>query len=410
MKRLLVLVACLISLTLPVLIPHWHGKLLLFFFLLFVVVTLKSGTFKNSFTSSFFLLAVALIGVNLIGLFNTEDTASGYSQLETMLPLLLVALTINSGVFDNVALKKVFGCFVGGVILLNLASLAFISYDLWDPVNLRSNIILANNAIVRIHPVYLSLYISFCIFFLIDQFFPLETTNRAKTGWVLFSLVILVVYLIWINSRAGIFCFLIAAVFYILYKFRKMQRVVSFSVLIVIVALTFLVPFSRERFFTAPIAVLKGEGIEEDTNTATLWGRRQVLDCSLELLKGPEFFYGHGTGDFRHVLHDCYKSKGYAYAYEENLDSHNEYLAQLHRNGIVGFVVFVLLLIIPLRLALKYRNPLLAVFIILFAMTAMFENVFSAQKGVTFFALFCPLLLIYAKQEWMSRLTGTPSV
>lgn len=175
--------------------------------------------------------------------------------------------------------------------------------------------------------------------------------------------------------------------------------------MVLIALLIVIIPFSRERFLNAPLRVVRGEAstLSTDKNTYTLVARKQILDCSIELLKGPEFFYGYGTGDFRDEIMKCYQEKGYTYAYQENLDSHNEYFAQLHRHGITGLILFVMLLVIPFRQALKYKNPLLAVFIILFAITALFENVFSAQKGVTFFALICPLLMVMAKQQYESE-------
>ncbi len=197
------------------------------------------------------------------------------------------------------------------------------------------------------------------------------------------------------------FTFFMGAIFYIFYKYRRRRKILSISFLLLIASLIVIIPFSRERFLNAPLRVLRGEAasVTSDTNTYTLVARKQILDCSIELLKGPEFFYGYGTGDFRDEIMKCYQEKGYTYAYQQNLDSHNEYFAQLHRHGITGLILFVMLLVIPFRQALKYKSPLLGVFIILFAVTAFFENVFSAQKGVTFFALICPLLMLMAKQQ-----------
>jgi hypothetical protein len=39
---------------------------------------------------------------------------------------------------------------------------------------------------------------------------------------------------------------------------------------------------------------------------------------------------------------------------------------------------------------------LLAAFTVLFATTALFENILSAQKGATFVALLIPLLFLYS--------------
>ena len=389
--------------TLPLLIPSWHGKFVGLLGLVWFLLLKWEGFVRVFEDKRYPIFVLTLILVAVTGLLFSTNTQSGLATIESLIPLFALSFIIFSceKLIDSKVIQYSIISFVAGVVALNLSSLFFISYDLWDPVNLQSNIILANNLIVKIHPVFLSLYISFCIFFLIDQFFPIDTANRQKTGWLIFSLVVLVIYLIWINSRTGIFVFFVGALYYTFHKFKGRRRLISFSLLFLILILIFTIPFSRERFLNAPLRVLQGKvsTITHDSNTYTLIARKQILDCSIELLKGPEFFYGFGTGDFRDEIRECYLSKGYNYAYRENLDSHNEYLAQLHRHGIVGLFLFVMLLVIPFRYALKNKSPLLSVFVILFALTAMFENVFSAQKGVTFFALICPLLMLLAKQQ-----------
>jgi len=391
---------------LPLLIPSWHGKLLVILGIA-RILSIRTEVVSNVFKDNlFFIFILSLILAEVTGLFFSANTKSGLATIESIVPLMILPLIIFSSdkIIDSKIVRYALISFVAGVITLNLASLAFISYDLWDEKNLQSNIILANNSIVQIHPAYVSLYLSFCIFFLIDQFLPFQTSNRSKLGWILFSLVILITYLIWINSRTGIFSFCIAFIFYSFYRFKSKARMIASSILAIFFIVIYSVPFSRDRFFNTPQLALSGEASinSENPNIYPLIARKQIFDCSIELLKGPEFFYGYGTGDFREVLRECYKKKNYNTLYEEGLDSHNEYFAQMHRHGIIGLLLFVALLVVPFRYALKYRSPLLAVFVILFAITALFENVFSAQKGVTFFALFCPLLMLYARMKYES--------
>ncbi|MCB0491763.1 MAG: O-antigen ligase family protein [Cyclobacteriaceae bacterium] len=292
-----------------------------------------------------------------------------------------------------------------GVISFNLISLLFISYDLWDPKNLQSNLIIANNVIVKIHPAFLSMYISLCVFFLADQYFPLSKLDRHKLGWVGFSLVVLIVFLIWLNSRAGILAFFVAALFFIGSKWKGKTRTLGYVGLISFLVLIVAIPFSYHRFVETPVMVLKGDtaGAMDDPSVYPLVTRLQIYKSDWELLKWPEIIYGYGTGDFRDVLQERFRANNYERPLAENMDSHSEYFAQLHRHGIIGLGIFLALLIIPFRHAIKYKSPLLGSFIILFAITALFENVFSAQKGVTFFALFCPLLWLFARQEYEAR-------
>jgi hypothetical protein len=166
------------------------------------------------------------------------------------------------------------------------------------------------------------------------------------------------------------------------------------------------IPFSRDRFVKAPLMVLNGsitEDSKHDPNVFPILARKQLLGCSFDLVKGPELLYGYGTGDARDVLQKCLKDKGYVGLAQAKLDAHNEYFAELHRHGIVGLSLFVGLLVFVFWYALERRSALLAVFVILFSITALFENVFSSQKSATFFALLCPILMLYAKQQSTAR-------
>jgi hypothetical protein len=180
----------------------------------------------------------------------------------------------------------------------------------------------------------------------------------------------------------------------------------GYTALLMLIVVLVSVPFSRNRFVDSPKKVLLGQTTAADGNDPNVYPlqrRLQIYNCDLALLKWPEILYGYGTGDFRDELQKCFEANNYTAPLAENMDSHNEYFAQLHRHGIIGLGLFLALLIVPFRHALKYRSPLLGAFIILFAVTALFENVFSAQKGVTFFALFCPLLYLHAKLQYEQK-------
>lgn len=349
----------------------------------------------------------SLFVIILAGILYSDNKNYGLFFIEsfTILMILPVVLLGGENRLSRIKLLKVITAFIAGVLTLNLISLFFISYDLWDPKNLQSNLIIANNVIVKIHPAFLSMYISLCVFFLADQYFPLSKLNRTKLGWVGFSLVVLIVFLIWLNSRAGILAFFVAALFFVGFKWKGKTRTLGYVGLISFLVLIVAIPFSYHRFVETPLMVLRGDtkGAMDDPSVYPLVTRLQIYKSDLELLKWPEIIYGYGTGDFRDVLQERFRANNYERPLAENMDSHSEYFAQLHRHGIIGLGLFLALLIIPFRHAIKYRSPLLGSFIILFAITALFENVFSAQKGVTFFALFCPLLWLFAKLEYEAK-------
>lgn len=393
---------------LPLLVPQIHGKVLILLLVLWLVSRPVLKSLANPLTIMIGLLSILIF----IGVVYSGDLTYALRFIETYSGLILLPLvlfTVNPR-FDSEKDFIVKG-FAVGVITLNILSLFFISYDLWDYENLQSNLIAANNIIVSIHPTLLSMYISFCIFFLTDRYFPLHQLDRIRLGWVLFSLAVLIVFLLWLNSRAGILAFLLASIFFVGYRWQGRTRIIGYASLVLFVIILVSIPFSNYRFVQAPKLVLEGDiGIDHlDPNVFPLENRLQILKCNIELLKWPEIVYGYGTGDGRDELQKCFAANNYVKPLAQNMDSHSEYFAQLHRHGIIGLGLFLALLFVPFRHALRYKSPLLGAFIILFAVTAMFENVFSVQKGVTFFALFCPLLWLYAKDELKTKAPTSPA-
>jgi len=403
LNKLLRLSFLAFAFTLPLLRATWHSIFFGLIFLLGAQVLMKKGRSALHNDRHYLVPIGCYCGLLLLGLLYSQNLSSGLSFIETQIPLLILPLIIFSAesILSIAHIRNIIIAFIAGVILLNLACLAFISYNLWDYKNLQANIVIANYSLGQIHPTFLSLYISFGIFFIIDQYFPLSGRDRSKLGWVLFALVILIVYLIWINSRTGILSFFITSIFYIIYKFKSKNLLKGFLFMLILAIAILAIPFSRERFVVSPLKVLNGEVVESqmDPNVFPLLARKNIYRCSVDLIKGSEFFYGYGTGDFRDALQECYKLKDFRSLQQAGLDSHNEYFAQFHRHGILAFLTFAAMLVIPFWYSIKNKSPLLGAFVILFAITALFENVLSSQKGVTFLALFCPLLILLGRYQ-----------
>lgn len=390
------------ALLLPLLVPSIHNKLVILLAFIWLLgrprvwPVLKSDMFLQVFVGLFILMVA--------GLAYTSNLQEGLAAFDDALILLVLPLVILTGKpwFTYETTKRVLVFFLIGVVILNLTSLFFISFDAWDAAGLQSKLIAANEVIARIHPAYTSIYISLAIFFLIDQYFPLPTQERNRLGWTIFGLVVLSTYLLWLNSRAGILSFFLASVFFIVYRWKGALRLVGLAGLVFFIGVIVAIPFSRYRFVNAPLKVFSSpvSSTVNDPDLYPLATRMEILKCNMALVKWPQILYGYGTGDHKDALWSCFEEQGYVVQQAQHMNQHNEYFAQLQRHGIFGLGLFLALLILPFRQALKYKSPLLGAFIILFAVTAFFENVFSAQKGVTFFAFFCPLLWLFACQAF----------
>lgn len=396
-------VACF---TLPLLPPNLHGKITLLIVLIWLFSVRKIGFKPIKMNAGLIIVAaaMALAIIECIDFLVSKKQSPGLNLVECLLPVIAfstVIFSLSDFSAHHVTVRSL-KFFVGGVIVLNLLSLALMSYNLWDFRNLQSDFRLANDALVQIHPAFLSMYISISLFFLIENYFPLQVSDRSRVGWVLFSLLVFAVFLVWLNSRVGIFAFFLASAFYVFYKLKGRGRTVAVGALVLVVLLVLSFPFSRERFVLVPWSILNGQTYPTShyqSDIRPIVVRKHIFEASADILKWPEVLYGYGTEGAKSELHRALISNGYPELAAADLNAHNEYLASLHRHGLMGLGLFLLLLGYPFYFALKHRSVLLAVFVILFATTALFENVLGSQKSASFFALLCPLLMLHAQQK-----------
>ena len=398
---------------LPWLRPQWHGVLIGLLTISWILSGGPKQIFSRDGLKPMLLLFISLFFLDLVGLTRTENKPYGIAHLETELPLLIFPLVIltSSRLLTPVVIRNCMIAFVAGVMTLNLVSLAFISWDLWDPLRLEANVIIAHNSIVRIHPVFLSVFISFSFFFVVGTYFPLANLTRNQLGWVLFSSSVLMVYLIWMNSRVGMVGFLASAVFYATYsRMTTARKVYAFFGIAILIFVLVSMPFSHDRFVTWPVQVMRsGKTDILDYNMRPLYFRSEIYKSSWEVIKGPVFLYGYGTGDFKDVLLRNYAENNLQTLLDKNLDAHSEYFAQLHRSGVIGLLLFLGLIIVPFYFAIKYHSPLYGAFLILFAVTAFFETILSSQKGVTFFSMISPMLYLGARTTGLKRPESPPA-
>lgn len=118
--------------------------------------------------------------------------------------------------------------------------------------------------------------------------------------------------------------------------------------------------------------------------------RLVAWQCSSELLGAQPF--GSGTGDVKHALVECYISKGATLAAEKRLNSHSQFLQGGVALGWLGLLSSLLVAVVPLVVAVKRRDVLLALFSVLFMLNAAVESVLEVQAGVVLVGIMSGLL------------------
>ena len=123
-----------------------------------------------------------------------------------------------------------------------------------------------------------------------------------------------------------------------------------------------------------------------------------VWKTSVELIKENPVF-GVGTGDVKDVLISRYKKNKITYAYIYKLNAHCQYLQTFVATGAVGFLILILCLFVPAIIAIKNRNIIYLLFLIIFSFNMLVESMLEVQAGVVFYAFFNSLFFYTKNHE-----------
>jgi hypothetical protein len=120
--------------------------------------------------------------------------------------------------------------------------------------------------------------------------------------------------------------------------------------------------------------------------------RYTLIECSFEKIIN-EPILGVGLGDYQNYLTKCIKSKDVRNKIDlqKEYNTHSQFLHFFLVGGILNFFLFLLFLFFFVRLATKYRNIELALFVLLIASNLSFENMLNRIWGVMFIIIFLML-------------------
>jgi O-antigen ligase len=239
-----------------------------------------------------------------------------------------------------------------------------------------------------VHPSYLAMYIVISILISLDSFFDYSFTFFRKVLWLSVVIVFLItLYLL--SSRAGILAGIIVLPIYFLFKFYKYFS--KWILLIAIVLLTsvfVIVARTNQKISFSVDGILKtdiNKTFEKDE-------RYLIWKSALGVIK-ENLIFGVGIGDASNELKKEFKSRGYTTGYYDNLNAHNQFLEVLLENGLIGLIIFTTILGYMSYIAISQKNLLSGLYIIMMIVFFMFESTLNRLSGVTFFPFFSFLLI-----------------
>lgn len=131
-----------------------------------------------------------------------------------------------------------------------------------------------------------------------------------------------------------------------------------------------------------------------DPSGQSLSQRIEAFSIGIKMLKA-NWIYGTGTGDIHNDFINAYDTYNSKLSEEFRIRAHNQYLIFFVTFGILGGIICLLCFIYPIWQLKKQHSYYYVAFILCIAVSFTWGNTLETQAGLTFFAVFNPLLLFH---------------
>lgn len=336
----------------------------------------------------------------ILSLLYTDDLSNGVNQMTRHLPYILIPLFFITTVIDDKIKRNILLVFLFSTILFLLMADA---YAVLDIIKTDSYIIRVGNGdyykflsygLTRVfsdwHPTLVSLFLMMSLVITIQYLFKSE----KKIAIPLIVFIILNIFLI--KSLIGILClFFMISIFLVASIKRNIYKVglVFFLVLLASV-FYFINPLRIDKIQQFKKTQIEITDKEEDRNVLSI--RLVKWSSALNLYKQNPIM-GVAPGDLKQNLVNQYMENGFEFAAANRFGPHNQFLQILAAFGLLGLLLFFVVIIYPLFLRLDPNN-LYVWFLMITLMFFLTEDVLERQQGIVFFSFFYTLLVVQTKK------------
>jgi O-antigen ligase len=137
-----------------------------------------------------------------------------------------------------------------------------------------------------------------------------------------------------------------------------------------------------------------------DANGGSIAQRFVYWNIAWDIFKTAPLI-GIGTGDVADAFNSYYLAHPNLLQQQYQHRAHNQWLTILLTFGILGLLLFMLVVFYPLFYKRKYLDYFYIVFFIAFSLSMLTEDTLETQAGVTFYALFNCLFLFAKPEEYL---------
>ncbi|MDO9185006.1 MAG: O-antigen ligase family protein [Bacteroidia bacterium] len=367
---------------------------------------------------------IAFYLMYVIGMFYTEDKHNGYFQLEQKLSLIIFPLIFSTTPKISLGfINKAFMWFVGSCVFATIICLweglkLNYFYNNFETINME---LLTNQTLagyIGAHSTYLSIYLLFCVFILINDLVSHKKSFLIKAGVILLIIYLLCFVLLLAARMVILAAVLIFIGSFFVSFFKGIMNFKSFLGLLIVavifIGITFQNNYLTNRFkqmYNFNMADLIGSNNENGvTQRIFLWQN------GVEIIKKKPIF-GSGTGDVNLEMKYQYEkllseNKNFSPSVIAavnsfsliSLNAHNQFIQITISIGAIGLIIFLINIGISGNIAYKNKQYLFLSFLVLFFLSCFTECLIERQSGIVFYSFLNSLFVFhYFKNKQVIR-------
>lgn len=388
----------------PLFMPHQISGIGILVFIAGGIQVISSGNYSFNFKD--FFIASAPFFIYLIALTNSEHLTQGIEITQKKLLLLALPLVFAFSV-NHISEKirgKLFLVFEIAAFAIGMYAnlmMRFKGLTITDP-SVTDYAVIYRHALEYysgLHPTYYAAILFFAAFLSLNNLFrDWKKRNENYMVWVeLILSVVLTTMAVASAARAPLIAFGVILSIWSFIHCRNAGRTwLAFVMMAVFVVSLFLLPATRSRI----MEVLNPDNLEaprsgNDNGTNV---RSGIYQCNIATLS-EHWLIGIGTGDVQFELNKCLNTLNPDVYAHFDYNTHNEYLNAWFTAGIIGLLVFLIVLYLSFSHAVRHKKYTYLFFLIYICICFMTENYLERQAGVMLFTFFQCLFLFADKEH-----------
>jgi O-antigen ligase len=368
----------------------FYSELVLASLLIHTIIHLRKQYIPRRLYSCMFPMLIYLLTVT--GTFYSSDKPQAFFDLEKQLAFLIFPLIISVAQIDikkyKLNLLQAFSVVCTLVVVyLFVDAVQIIRYNKLPLSSLFSTSFTNHNfsSPINLHATYLSCYI--VIAFVTSLYFCFNPEKKSQLITNIISCIILFAGLIQLLSLSvfvSLFIVVLIFPFFVLHP----KKLKEFFFVFGIFSFCFLCFALKTELFKDRLLLKFKQDLTTTEPRATISDPRGARwACALELIKQKPVT-GYGSGTETSLLKEKYFDKKLYNSYLHELNAHNEYLSLLIKNGVIGLIAYLFVLLAGFRIALQSKDIFFCSFLLLIAVVSFSENILDVNKGIFFFAFF----------------------